>query len=129
MNIVKKLLVFVFLMVPLLIAGCVDKKKIEEIEAGQKDILAKLDSIDKNQKEMLKIFNRGKRPQIDFNKVHKIPLASSKIRGNPAAPVTIVEFSDFQCPYCSKLQPTLKEVLKAYPNDVRLVYKDFPLSF
>ena len=126
---VNKLVVFVFLLIPLLIAGCVDKKKIEEMEQTQKDILAKLDSIDKNQKEMLKIFNRGKRPQVDFNKVHKIPLASSKIRGNPAAPVTIVEFSDFQCPYCSKLQPTLKEVLKAYPNDVKLVYKDFPLSF
>ncbi len=125
----KTLIVFVFLMVPLLIAGCVDKKKIEEIEAGQKNILAKLDTIDKNQKEMLKIFNKGKRPQVDFNKVHKIPLASSKIRGNPAAPVTIVEFSDFQCPYCSKLQPVLKEVLEAYPNDVKLVYKDFPLSF
>jgi protein-disulfide isomerase len=126
---VKKLVVLIFLMVPLLIAGCVDKKKIEGMEQTQKDILAKLDAIEKNQKDMLKVFNKGKRPQIDFNKVHKIPLASSKIRGNPAAPVTVVEFSDFQCPYCSKLQPTLKEVLKAYPNDVKLIYKDFPLSF
>ena len=132
----KKMVVFVFLMIPLLIAGCVDKKQIGEMEKTQKemqvvqkDILAKLDSIDKNQKEILKIVNKGKRPQIDFNKEHKIPLESSKIRGNPAAPVTIVEFSDFQCPYCSRLQPTLKEVLKAYPDDVRLVYKDFPLSF
>ena len=80
----KKMVVFVFLMIPLLIAGCVDKKKIEgieqtqkEMQVVQKDILAKLDSIDKNQKEMLKIVNKGKRPQIDFNKVHKIPLASS----------------------------------------------------
>ncbi|KPK36009.1 MAG: hypothetical protein AMK70_03840, partial [Nitrospira bacterium SG8_35_1] len=44
-------------------------------------------------------------------------------------PITITEFSDFQCPYCSRLQPTLSDVLKAYPEDVKLVFKDFPLSF
>ncbi len=43
--------------------------------------------------------------------------------------MTIVEFSDFQCPYCSRLQPILREVLKTYPKEVKLVFKDFPLSF
>jgi protein-disulfide isomerase len=128
---VKRLFILVFFIIPLMLfAGCVDKKKVEEMEKAQKDILAKLDSIEKNQKEMMTLFKgRGKRPQVDYNKVHKLPLASSKIRGNPEAPVTIVEFSDFQCPYCSRLQPTLKQVLEAYPNEAKLVYKDFPLSF
>ncbi|HDY88264.1 MAG TPA: hypothetical protein ENH82_09155 [bacterium] len=128
---VKRLLILVLFIIPLLLsAGCVDKKKVDEMEKAQKDILAKLDSIEKNQKEMMTLFKgRGKRPQLDYNKVYKLPLASSKIRGNPNAPVTIVEFSDFQCPYCSRLQPTLKQVLEAYPNEAKLVYKDFPLSF
>ncbi len=50
-------------------------------------------------------------------------------RGNPDAPITIVEFSDFQCPYCSRASGTVKEVLAKYPDDVRLVYAHFPLNF
>ena len=69
------------------------------------------------------------RPTIDYNKVHNLPIGASPVKGNREAKVTITEFSDFQCPYCSRLQPTLKDVLKAYPNDVKLVFKDFPLSF
>jgi protein-disulfide isomerase len=69
------------------------------------------------------------RPTIDYNKVHNLPIGSSPIKGDKNAPVTIVEFSDFQCPYCSRLQPTLVQVLEAYPKDVKLVFKDFPLSF
>lgn len=42
--------------------------------------------------------------------------------------VTIVEFADFQCPYCRESQGVLKQVLKAYPNDVRLVFKHLPLD-
>lgn len=47
--------------------------------------------------------------------------------GRPGVPVTIVEFSDFQCPFCRKIQPTLKALLKEYPDSVRLVYRDFPI--
>ncbi|MEJ1382511.1 MAG: thioredoxin domain-containing protein [Candidatus Sedimenticola sp. (ex Thyasira tokunagai)] len=50
-------------------------------------------------------------------------------KGPSDAKITIVEFSDFECPFCSKVQGTLDEVLKAYPEDVRLVYRHFPLSF
>ncbi|MBI3990227.1 MAG: thioredoxin domain-containing protein [candidate division NC10 bacterium] len=47
--------------------------------------------------------------------------------GPKEAPVTIIEFSDFQCPYCRESQAVLKEVMKAYDGKVRLVYRDFPL--
>lgn len=50
------------------------------------------------------------------------------IRGNKNAPVTIIEFSDFQCPYCSNFHETMKQVVENYPNDVRWVYKHFPLD-
>ncbi len=48
--------------------------------------------------------------------------------GPPDARVTIVEFSDFQCPFCQRAGPVLKEVLARYPQDVRLVYRQLPLD-
>jgi protein-disulfide isomerase len=50
-------------------------------------------------------------------------------KGPAKAPVTIVEFSDYQCPYCSRAEQTVTEVLKKYGDKVRLVYRDYPLSF
>jgi protein-disulfide isomerase len=41
----------------------------------------------------------------------------------------MVEFGDFQCPYCGDAEPTVKQVLAAYPNDLALVFINFPLSF
>jgi protein-disulfide isomerase len=47
--------------------------------------------------------------------------------GPATAPVTIVEFSDFECPFCGRLFPTLKSIEKIYLNRVRIVYRQFPL--
>jgi protein-disulfide isomerase len=49
-------------------------------------------------------------------------------RGPASAPITIVEFSDFHCPYCRAVQPTLNQVMAKYPGKVRLVYRHFPLD-
>lgn len=51
------------------------------------------------------------------------------IRGPKNAKVTLIEYSDFQCPYCLRHSTTLEQVLKDYPKTVRLVYRNFPLSF
>jgi protein-disulfide isomerase len=48
--------------------------------------------------------------------------------GSASAPVTIVEFSDYQCPFCQRLEPTMKRILDTYGDQVRLVWKDFPLT-
>ncbi|MFT5145023.1 MAG: protein-disulfide isomerase [Rhodothermales bacterium] len=48
--------------------------------------------------------------------------------GPDSAPVTIVEFSDFQCPFCARATPTVKQLLAKYPEDVRLVFLDLPLN-
>jgi len=56
-------------------------------------------------------------------------IAGMPLRGNPDAPVTIVEFSDFQCPYCARGAATVDELLEKYPNDVKVVFKHFPLGF
>ena len=50
-------------------------------------------------------------------------------RGPAGAPVTIVEYSDFQCPYCRKAESTLQQIRTDYGPKVRIVYMDFPLNF
>jgi protein-disulfide isomerase len=49
------------------------------------------------------------------------------VLGAASAPVTIIEFSDFQCPYCRRVQPALKKLLAEYEGKVKLVFRDFPL--
>jgi protein-disulfide isomerase len=57
-----------------------------------------------------------------------IPTLGSPVMGPANAPITLVEFSDFQCPYCSKAVGQINATLKAYPNDVRLIFKQYPLD-
>ena len=57
-----------------------------------------------------------------------IPTAGAPVTGPAGAPVTLVEFSDFQCPYCAKAIAQLDAVLKAYPNQVKLIFKQYPLE-
>lgn len=52
----------------------------------------------------------------------------ARVRGNPKAPVMIVEFSDYQCPYCHQAEPTVKELMAKYGDKVSLAYRDFPLT-
>ena len=51
-----------------------------------------------------------------------------RIRGAADAPVTIVEFSDYQCPFCGRAEKTLQAILAKYPGKVRLSYRDYPLE-
>jgi len=55
--------------------------------------------------------------------------AKGPSRGPDNATVTIVEFSDFQCPYCGRVYPTVEKLMKDYDGKVRLVFRHFPLSF
>lgn len=54
-----------------------------------------------------------------------VSIAGAPVRGAAEAPVTLVEFSDFHCPFCKRVQPTLMQLLERYPGKVRLVYRDF----
>ena len=57
-----------------------------------------------------------------------IPITGAPMQGPADARITLVEFSDFECPYCSQAANEVRAVLQAYPKDIRLVYKQFPLS-
>jgi protein-disulfide isomerase len=65
-------------------------------------------------------FDKAKRARLDVE-------AFGPPLGDPAAPVTLVEFSDFACPYCQKLRPELERFVKDNASRVRLFYKPFPL--
>lgn len=102
---------------------------VNELRDQQKQILAKLGEIEK------KIDQLGGRPQAqpprpagpDPAKAYELPVAGSPIKGPENAPVTITEFSDYQCPFCARSEPIINDVLKEYPEKVRFVYKHFPL--
>ncbi|MBI4408024.1 MAG: thioredoxin domain-containing protein, partial [Candidatus Kerfeldbacteria bacterium] len=67
---------------------------------------------------------------IQFNSSSKAPVqgaTADPVRGDTTAPVTIEEYSDFQCPACKSLEPVLEKVLQDFPGQVKLVYNDFPL--
>ncbi len=68
---------------------------------------------------------RAGRP--DPNRRYSVNTEGSPVKGNPNAKIAIVEFSDFQCPFCGRVGPTLNRIAKEYGDDVRIVFKHLPL--
>lgn len=61
--------------------------------------------------------------------IWRVPVAGAPARGPADAPVTIVEFADFQCPFCAMAEKTLALLLEKYPGKLRLVFRHFPMPF
>lgn len=80
-----------------------------------------------NQKRKL---TAGLSPSIGNNEflIESSEQKEEHVRGDIDAPVTIVEFSDFQCPFCLKFHPTMMQVMQNYQGQVKWVYKHFPLD-
>lgn len=68
-------------------------------------------------------------PDARDTTVWKIPVGSSPVQGPASALVTIVEFSDLECPFCKRVQPTLAELMRRYAGKLRIVWKHDPLPF
>jgi protein-disulfide isomerase len=58
----------------------------------------------------------------------EVPVEGAPFKGPEKAPITIVEVSDFHCPYCKRVQPTLSQILSKYGDRVKLVFRDLPLD-
>ncbi len=68
-------------------------------------------------------------PTVPAGPVKEVDEKTDHILGPKNAKITLIEYSDFQCPYCNRHYSTMKQIMKDYPNDVRLVYRHYPLSF
>jgi protein-disulfide isomerase len=78
------------------------------------------------------LLNPGKTPAAASRSAHPertIDVSHAPYRGRQDAPVTIVEFSDLQCPFCATVAPTLKALLERNPDQVRWIFKNYPLDF
>ncbi len=110
---------------------------INELKDGQQVILKKIASLEKSVAN-LAVASKNKPaadnkkqqpPQADPNKVYNIEIGDSFTIGPKNAKVTIIKWTDFQWPHCARAVSLMDDIAKKYPNDVRIVIKNFPLSF
>jgi protein-disulfide isomerase len=60
--------------------------------------------------------------------VAKIDISEAPVKGNPSAPVTVIEFVDYECPHCKRVQPVLRQVAEEFKDEVRVYFKHYPLG-
>ena len=118
---------------PLEVEGFYEQQKarirqpLEQVREQVKELMVSL-----REREVRQAFVRDLRERIDVNVLLDPPRMSADLSGAPFrgpedAPVTIVEFSDFQCPFCRRVQPTLAKLQDKYGEKVRWSFKDLPL--
>ncbi len=80
--------------------------------------------LQKKQQDQFKAQKEAEKQKLEqqFNNPTKVDIGDSPVRGPANAKITIVEFSDFQCPYCKRGAQTIEEVMKMYPQDVKVVF-------
>lgn len=110
---------------PDILLSAMEKHPEKFMQTFQKMAMAAKENSQKDQalliqKEIEHFIENPLKPEIE---------RTTNIRGPESAPITIVEYSDFECPYCSRGQQTVSKIMDKYPGKVRFVYKHLPLSF
>ena len=136
----KKLILSLFVLLFVISCGATKPAPVQNDEANQA-LLQKNESLAAElaevksvlgfvlQKGMNSSYEDAKKEIESVNKVHDLRISESPSTGDPNAKLVIVEFTEFQCPYCARVAPTLDSIVRANPGKIRLVYKHFPLSF
>jgi predicted DsbA family dithiol-disulfide isomerase len=101
--------------------------QFDQVSARIEDLL-----LNEKRSQVWSAFMDEKLEALDFEMLFEAPRleleATRLVRGNADAAVTIMAFSDYQCPYCIRSEPVLAEVLSRYPEQVRVVHRHFPLD-
>jgi protein-disulfide isomerase len=107
-----------------------DPQLLQELRDGQREIRAKLTALEKKVDRVAAApaVPRPAPQKPDADRVYALPVGDSPSKGAADAAVVITEFSDFQCPFCARVPSLIEQVLAAYPNEVKFVYKEFPLT-
>jgi protein-disulfide isomerase len=134
-----------FLATLVLFAGCTSKDQLKKMLSEDPTILA--EAIEKNPSVILEALNKavrkaqeeeGKKRQDDEKKqledsynnpLQPVIRADESIRGTKGAPLVLVEYSDFQCPYCSRGFETVLKLLEKFKGKIQFIYKHLPLDF
>jgi protein-disulfide isomerase len=134
-----------FLAVVLLASACTTKDDLKKMIKENPEIIT--EAIEANPSQFIEALNKavkvaqegeGKRRQDEEKKSledsYNNPIipnlrADESFRGNKDAPITLVEYSDFECPFCSRGFNTVMELMSKYEGKIRFVYKHLPLSF
>lgn len=98
---------------------------------GKIEVGADIDQIEAGptEEEIYLLSRKDKSIQmVSVSYTHAIDTSESPFKGPADAPVVIVEYTDFQCPYCARLGSTLDQMMQLYPGKIKIVYKSFPLN-
>jgi predicted DsbA family dithiol-disulfide isomerase len=109
---------------PVSVAQCVAEARACNACVPSARYLARLVSEGYGKPEIVELFGA----RFDPKKKHDIDVSGAPVRGAPMAAVTIVEFSDFECPHCGAAHPVLARTLDEFSGKVNLVFKQFPLD-
>ena len=103
-------------------------KELPELQIVRQKLMLEQTELPQNRQDYLKRVREHLEMPASLQQAKTdVSFDPARLRGSPHVPVIIIEFSDFQCPLCRKVQPTLKSLLAKYEGRVSLAYRDFPL--